>query len=70
MTPWYPVTPIIALVLSLVCVGAMIWSYPWVALLYAGILGGAWALFAVLVPAAHRTSFEVPAPHVNPSDSV
>jgi ethanolamine permease len=56
-TPGYPATPIIALVLSLVCVAAMAWSYPKQALIYLAILGGSWVLFAVFVPASRRTTF-------------
>lgn len=55
--PLYPVTPIVALVLSLVCVVAMVWTHPYLALLYVGLLGGSWALFALLVPAERRTTF-------------
>jgi len=56
-TPLYPVTPIVALVLSLVCVIAMAWYHPWLALVYAAALGVSWALFAVFVPVARRTRF-------------
>jgi ethanolamine permease len=55
--PLYPLTPIIALVLSLVCLGAMIWSYPVLAAVFAGILAISWLLFLVLVPAHKRTTF-------------
>jgi ethanolamine permease len=54
--PLYPVTPIIALVLSLVCIGAMIWKYPSLALVYAAILVGSWVLFMVFVPKERRTA--------------
>jgi ethanolamine permease len=57
-TPGYPVTPVIAVALSLLCLGAMVWSYPWVALVYGIILVVAWALFLALVPADRRTSFK------------
>lgn len=56
-TPLYPVTPLIALSLSLVCIGAMIVRYPTQAELYAEILVGSWVLFVVFVPAERRTSF-------------
>ena len=56
--PLYPVTPIVALVLSVVCLVAMVWTNPWVALVYAGILGVAWGLFVALVPREHRTSYK------------
>jgi ethanolamine permease len=55
--PLYPVTPVLALVLSLVCIGAMVWTHPYLALIYAAILGGGWIAFVALVPAAHRTTF-------------
>ncbi|HEY5924021.1 MAG TPA: ethanolamine permease [Kofleriaceae bacterium] len=54
--PLYPVTPIIALVLSLVCIGAMIWKYPKLALVYAAILAGSYLAFIVFVPKERRTS--------------
>jgi ethanolamine permease len=56
-TPLYPATPLVALVLSLVCLVAMVWSYPVLAGVYAAILGGSWVLFLVFVPASARTSF-------------
>lgn len=56
-TPLYPLTPLVALVLSLVCVVAMAWSHPRLFALYLGILGGSWVLFAVFVPASRRTRF-------------
>src|SRR4051812_6940534 len=40
--PMYPVTPIMALVLALVCFASMVWSHPKLALAYAGILALAW----------------------------
>ncbi|HEX4422739.1 MAG TPA: amino acid permease, partial [Kofleriaceae bacterium] len=56
-TPLYPVTPIVALVLSVGCVIAMAWSQPKLALLYAAMLAGSWILFAVFVPKNRRTRF-------------
>ncbi len=56
-TPLYPLTPIIALVLSVVCLGAMVWSYPVLAGVFAGILATSWLLFLVFVPADRRTTF-------------
>ena len=56
-TPFYPATPIIALVLSVVCVAAMAYTHPTLALLYAGILVVSWAAFALFVPAERRTRF-------------
>lgn len=57
LTPLYPLTPILALLLSVVCVTAMVWAYPTIALVYAGLLGGSWLLFVVFVPAERRTRF-------------
>lgn len=54
--PLYPVTPIVALGLSLVCLVAMIVKYPTLALVYAGILVGAWLLFIGFVPKERRTA--------------
>ena len=56
-TPLYPITPLLAITLSLVCIAAMVWTHPVLALIYAAILGGGWILFVALVPAAHRTTF-------------
>ena len=55
--PLYPFTPIIAFVLSLVCIASMIWKYPLLAAIYGAILGGAWVLFLVFVPPERRTTF-------------
>ena len=55
--PLYPITPIIALVLSLVCLAAMVWKYPLLAAIYGAILGGAWVLFLLFVPPERRTTF-------------
>lgn len=32
-------------------------QHPWLALIYAGLLGGSWRLFALLVPKADRDAF-------------
>jgi ethanolamine permease len=53
--PFYPFSPIIALVLSGVCLAAMCWYHPYLALVYAGVLLAAWLGFYLLVP---RTSHE------------
>ena len=53
--PLYPVTPIVALVLSLVCIVAMVVKYPTLAAVYAAILVGAWLAFIAFVPAERRT---------------
>jgi ethanolamine permease len=58
LTPLYPYTPIIALVLALVCVIAMAWTYPRLALIYVALLAGSWVLFATLVPKHRRTKFD------------
>jgi ethanolamine permease len=55
--PGYPATAIIAFVLAQVCLGAMVWSYPVLAGIYAGILGLAWVLFVAFVPPQNRTTF-------------
>lgn len=55
--PGYPVTPAIALVLSLVCLVAMVYSQPKLALLFAGILAGGWLLFVLFVPKEKRATF-------------
>jgi ethanolamine permease len=55
--PAYPFTPLIALTLSLVCFGAMVWSYPVLAGIYAGILVLTWVMFLAFVPAQRRTTF-------------
>jgi len=57
LTPLYPTTPVVATLLSLVCLVAMIWSYPLIAAMYAAILGGSWVLFLAFVPAHKRTTF-------------
>jgi ethanolamine permease len=56
-TPLYPFTPVVALVLSLVCVVAMAWTHPWLFLIYLGLLGGSWVIFVLFVPASRRTTF-------------
>jgi len=54
--PLYPLTPIIALVLSLVCIAAMIVKYPTQALVYVAILAVAFLLFVMVVPKERRSS--------------
>jgi ethanolamine permease len=56
-TPLYPFTPIASFVLSLVCIGAMVWSYPRIAAVYVAILAGTWLLFLLLVPPERRAKF-------------
>jgi len=46
--PLYPVTPVVALVLSVVCAVAMVWSHPWHAAIFAGLVGGSWLGFVAL----------------------
>lgn len=55
--PLYPVTPIAALVLALVCLAAMVWNHPWLALLYAAILAAALVAFHLLVRPEDRATF-------------
>jgi ethanolamine permease len=47
--PLYPLTPLVALALSLVCMVAMAVSHPWHLAIFAAILGVAWLGFATLV---------------------
>jgi ethanolamine permease len=54
--PLYPVTPLLALVLSIVCLVAMVVKYPTLAMIYAALLVGAWLLFLVFVPKERRSS--------------
>ena len=56
-TPLYPAVPVVALVLSVLCFGAMVWSYPARAGIFVLILGVSWVLFLALVPADRRTTF-------------
>jgi ethanolamine permease len=56
--PLYPVVPIVAIVLTSVCLVAMAWSYPWVATGYAGLIGLAWVLFLLFVPPDRRVTFD------------
>jgi len=55
--PLYPATPIVAIGLSLICLLAMTKGHPYLALLYAGILGFSWLGFVQFVPAERRASF-------------
>lgn len=56
-TPFYPVAPIVALALSLVCMVAVAARWPWLALIYAAILAASVLAFVLLVPPAKRVSF-------------
>jgi ethanolamine permease len=55
-TPLYPVTPVVALVLALVCAVAVVWTNPVIALVYAAILAVSWIAFVTLVPPERRTA--------------
>jgi ethanolamine permease len=55
--PLYPITPWLAIALSAVCVVAMAWTYPWLAAVYAVVVGGAWLAFVLFVPADRRVDF-------------
>jgi ethanolamine permease len=57
-TPFYPYTPIIALVLSSIALVAMVWEHPKLAGIYAAIVVGSWIAFVIFVPADRRTTFE------------
>jgi ethanolamine permease len=48
-TPWYPFVPFIALALSLVCLVAMMWYFPGLTAIFAGLMAGCWLLFRYLV---------------------
>mgnify|MGYP000875862595 CR=1 FL=1 len=52
--PLYPWVPGTALVLALICLGALIYYNPQLALIYAAIVGGGLAWFYVIVPQAVR----------------
>jgi ethanolamine permease len=56
-TPWYPVTPVIALVLSVVCMVAMADAHPKLAVVYVALIAGSLGLFLAFVPKARRTRF-------------
>jgi ethanolamine permease len=59
-TPLYPITPVIALVLSVVCLGSMVVANPILAAVFAAILAGTWLLFVMLVPKDRRTVADGP----------
>jgi hypothetical protein len=46
------------LVLALVCVAAMTWRHPRLALVYVGLLATTWLAFKLLVPKSKHTSFQ------------
>jgi len=56
-TPLYPVTPVVAIALSLVCIGAMAWTWPWLTVIYVALVGCAWLAFALFVPSDRQVSF-------------
>ena len=56
--PLYPAVPIVAVVLTALCLVAMAWSYPWVATGYAALIGLAWLLFSLFVPPDRRVTFD------------
>jgi ethanolamine permease len=55
--PLYPVAPIVAIGLALICIGAMVKASPYLALLYAGILAISYVGILIFVPANRRRSF-------------
>jgi len=57
-TPLYPVTPLVAIGLSLICLVAMTRGHPYLALLYAGILMTSWLGFVRFVPPERRRPFQ------------
>ena len=48
-TPFYPLVPAVALVLSVVCLAAIIYFNPGLSLLFVGLLVASWVLFRVLI---------------------
>jgi ethanolamine permease len=57
-TPLYPITPLVALGLSVIAVAAMVWKHPVLALVYIGLLAVTWVAFVTFVPKSARTSFK------------
>jgi ethanolamine permease len=57
-TPMYPLVPVVAIALTLMCLAAMIWTYPTIAGGYAALLAVAWLLFVAFVPPERRVTFE------------
>ncbi|HEY5938660.1 MAG TPA: ethanolamine permease [Kofleriaceae bacterium] len=55
-TPLYPITPVIALVLSVICLVSMLVANPVLGAIFAAILAGSWALFVWLVPKDRRNA--------------
>lgn len=55
-TPFYPVVPMIALVLSTLCLLAIVYYNPGLSLLFGGLMAMSWVLFKRLVPSRHPTS--------------
>ena len=55
--PLYPWSPLVAIALSLVCLIAMVRAYPWIALVFVAIVGSAYLLWRLFVPADARVSF-------------
>ena len=56
-TPLYPVPPLAAIGLGLICLAAMVYSHPLLALIFVGIVLAAWLGFRRFVPAERRRSF-------------
>jgi ethanolamine permease len=59
-TPLYPVLPSVALALSLVCLAALAYANPTLALVYAGLLATAFAWFFAGVPSELRKPVPIP----------
>ncbi|HEY1548811.1 MAG TPA: ethanolamine permease [Kofleriaceae bacterium] len=55
-TPLYPAAPIVAIGLALICMGAMAERHPYLALIYAGILGLSWGALRIFVSPERRHS--------------
>jgi ethanolamine permease len=56
-TPLYPITPVVAFALALVCLGAMVWSYPQMAVIYVILIATSWLGFLLFVPPERRVQY-------------
>jgi ethanolamine permease len=57
LTPFYPIVPYIALILSVICLVAIIYFNPGLSVLYISLMGGLWFLFKrIMLPAIQHAS--------------
>ena len=56
LTPFYPVVPAIALVLSSICLISIAWYNPGLSLIFVGLLAVSWVLFRAIVMRSVRSS--------------